>query len=278
VVVGTKYFKKPHNFITLSLLPGMIMPERKTGMEATVRVNESWKKAINFNRLGAEKKQYVEAAVARLGNEATEDDRTRAAQEAAGSYQKAQPPQKVCKTLKENVWRASHGQSGEGICLICKRVVTVWEFDVCHKVSKKNGGVLELDNLFVGCHECNIRQGSMNLDEYLAIRRAIVPPQPSSGTEAPPSCSATFCDVVQVMPVQSKYDRALEKLMAIETEIKQEQRQPLMSRDHYDAREHKSKEARFARPILIDLAMKRRVDVEWGERWRVNKLLGYEAI
>ena len=80
------------------------------------------------------------------------------------------PKQRIDKTLRENVWRTHFGSKGEGVCVICQREVTVWAFDVCHRQSRKNGGTLDLENLEVGCHECNIRQGSMDLDDYLKIR------------------------------------------------------------------------------------------------------------
>lgn len=253
------------------------MSKRNAGKEKAVQIDEAWKREINFNKLGAEKKRRIEAAVARLGDGASEDDRTRAAQEAADGSRKVKPPQKVCKTLKENVWRASHGQSGEGECLICQRVVTVWEFDVCHKISKKNGGVLELPNLFVGCHECNKRQGSMNLDEYLAIRRSIKPPQPSSSTEAMPACGALPSDALQVAPAQCKYDKALQELTVIESALIQEGRQPAKNMEAILARTQRQKDVRLARAVLADLAIKRRAEVSFGERLVLKRLLGYDV-
>lgn len=88
------------------------------------------------------------------------------------------PKQRINKTLRENVWRKHFGNKGEGVCVICQRVVTVWEFDVCHRQSRKNGGTLELDNLEIGCHECNIRQGSMNLEDYMKLRGVPSNPKP----------------------------------------------------------------------------------------------------
>jgi len=93
------------------------------------------------------------------------------------------PKQRINKTLRENVWRKHFGNKGEGVCVICKRVVTVWEFDVCHRQSRKNCGTLELDNLEIGCHECNIRQGSMNLEDYMKNRGVPSNPQLSTNMD-----------------------------------------------------------------------------------------------
>ena len=71
------------------------------------------------------------------------------------------------KTMRQAVWTRQCGASSEGTCLVCKAAVTVWNFDVCHRVAKANGGTMDCANLFVGCHECNLRQGTMNLEDYL---------------------------------------------------------------------------------------------------------------
>ena len=75
----------------------------------------------------------------------------------------------VSKTVRQNVWSAAFGSNGEGACAVCRKLLTVWDFEVCHRISRANGGSDDYDNLFVGCGECNRRQGKMNLDEYLKI-------------------------------------------------------------------------------------------------------------
>jgi 5-methylcytosine-specific restriction endonuclease McrA len=76
----------------------------------------------------------------------------------------------IPKAVRQRVWTAAFGRSSaEGSCLVCRRAVTVWDFDVCHRISRSKGGSDDCDNLFVGCAGCNRRQGRRNLEDYLRL-------------------------------------------------------------------------------------------------------------
>ena len=125
----------------------------------------SWKKAVNFNRLGVEKKRRAEEAVARLGKDATTDKRVQAACEALKSIPNARS---LPKALKEEVWISFFGEdAAKGACHICAAMVRNTAFQLGHRTSRFNGGGDEPSNLVVLCHACNQSQGTDNLEDFL---------------------------------------------------------------------------------------------------------------
>ena len=164
------------------------------------------------------------------------------------------PKQRINKTLRENVWRKHFGNKGEGVCVICQRAVTVWEFDVCHRQSRKNGGTLELDNLEIGCHECNIRQGSMNLDDYIKIRG--VPSNP------------------QLSTVADDYSNAWRTLEAAEKKHAAD-----LAAGAVSGFNSMSGQLRCARGALADLSSRRRrlCDLDIFERVELKRIAGFEV-
>lgn len=143
---------------------------------------------------------------------------------------------------------------------MCGRVVTVWEFDVCHRRSRKNGGTLALENLEVGCHECNQRQGTMDMPEYIKIRG---PPPVAQDSTA--SRRAT----------QTAYEK--EWLALRDAEAKNDAR-PVSASSFHECAMAKRRLI-TTRGALSDLTTKRRrpVDLTFVERLELKKITGLEC-
>jgi hypothetical protein len=170
------------------------------------------------------------------------------------------PPKRICKTLRENVWRQSHASSGQGTCVMCQRTVTVWEFDVCHRKSRNNGGTLDLGNLVVGCHECNKRQGVMDMDEYIKIRRV----------------SSTEDEAAPYQPAPTEEITYKEEWMALQAAEKEDSCSGATDARAFLGREATTTKLQTVRCALSDLSVRRRTlsDLTFIERIELKRITG----
>ena len=134
----------------------------KTSAKAGVATKPDAKIAAKMTSKPADKTRVEASAAKPVAIKATGQAST-----ARSSTVDAPEPTRPTKTTRQAVWTKQCGTSTEGACLVCKAHVTVWNFDVCHRVARVNGGTMDCANLFVGCHECNLRQGTLNLEDYL---------------------------------------------------------------------------------------------------------------
>lgn len=108
----------------------------------------------------------------------TKVDGKRRCRDDVGAESSPSKKPRISKAVRQNVWEAAFGDSGSGTCFVCQRKLSIWSFDVCHKRAAVAGGKIDYDNLFVGCHECNLRQGTMDLEDFMRIyHRDHVPKQ-----------------------------------------------------------------------------------------------------
>ena len=146
---------------------------------------------------------------------------------------------------------------------MCKRIVTVWEFDVCHRKSRKKGGTLDLENLVIGCHECNKRQGTMDLDDYLLIRRLPLMDDNAVSRQAAPTEEKT-------------YEKEWMALQAAETKHEEDSRSRVTSAAAFFDREATASQLRTVRCALSDLSVGRRTlrDLTFLERIELKRVAG----
>ena len=74
---------------------------------------------------------------------------------------------KISKELRFQVWcKHCDKDSMKGDCYVCGVVIHFQNFDVCHIQSVFEGGQNSLNNLVPGCHSCNLKMGTENLEDY----------------------------------------------------------------------------------------------------------------
>jgi 5-methylcytosine-specific restriction endonuclease McrA len=67
------------------------------------------------------------------------------------------------------VWLYTIGVSSHTICVVCGQCpLYIWQSDaeVCHVKAEAQGGTRALDNLVIGKHGCNKKQGAQHLNEF----------------------------------------------------------------------------------------------------------------
>lgn len=73
--------------------------------------------------------------------------------------------EKIPKSLMEKVWTQYCGPVFKAPCM-CNNMMTVFHFEVCHKISVAKGGSTTLENLYPACSLCNRSMGTMELEEF----------------------------------------------------------------------------------------------------------------
>ena len=74
---------------------------------------------------------------------------------------------KVPKVVRDRAWRRQFGHEEEGVCPCCKKIeITTKSFHLGHIQAVACGGEDTIDNLMPICSKCNLRMGTMNLNEY----------------------------------------------------------------------------------------------------------------
>lgn len=76
-------------------------------------------------------------------------------------------------SIPPKIKTAVYAKTG-GHCYLCGKAITISEMHVDHRVSLKNGGGNELDNLWPTCKTCNMTKTFMNDDEYVQKCREIL--------------------------------------------------------------------------------------------------------
>lgn len=75
----------------------------------------------------------------------------------------------IPKALREQVWLKGIGKQYEGKCTTtwCTNIMTVFDFQVGHRVPESKGGATTIDNLTPLCSRCNLSMGSQyTTDEW----------------------------------------------------------------------------------------------------------------
>jgi 5-methylcytosine-specific restriction endonuclease McrA len=72
----------------------------------------------------------------------------------------------IPKAVRHQVWKKYIGNTLEGKCYVCNRIVYYDNFDAGHVVAEANGGEISVSNLRVTCKPCNTSCGTKNLDEF----------------------------------------------------------------------------------------------------------------
>lgn len=72
----------------------------------------------------------------------------------------------ISKSLKNHVWLQNIGKKYEGNCFVCNTIITYYNFECAHVVSKYAGGSTTLSNLKPTCSSCNKSCGTKNLYDF----------------------------------------------------------------------------------------------------------------
>ena len=77
--------------------------------------------------------------------------------------------QAIPKKIREATWIKYHGNSDEGICYCCSKIVERYHagWQCSHVHSESTGGEITIDNLRVNCSGCNQSMGNQNLYAYI---------------------------------------------------------------------------------------------------------------
>ena len=210
-------------------------------MTEKLAADDTWKRAVSYNRLGLEKKRRVEDAVAKLGEKASAEARVGAAVQAVDSCKKRRS---IPKTLKDEVWIAHFGtDTAVGHCVVCSVRVRKTDFQLGHKISRANGGPDTKGNLTVLCPPCNQSQGTEDLDAF----KSRVGPTPVCGT-----CADT---------PTNKFAVALQQLEALESHAEAQPRRS-STMELLLAREQKKVGMKQTRALLTDLISLRRREAD----------------
>ena len=74
----------------------------------------------------------------------------------------------IPKKLRQQCWENIFSKVYSHKCYVpwCTTVIDVWTFEVGHNVAEKNGGTLDLSNLFPICSLCNKSMGTTSIDDW----------------------------------------------------------------------------------------------------------------
>jgi len=72
----------------------------------------------------------------------------------------------IPKALREQVWKATNGDSLTGTCYVCKYTLYFNNFEVGHIMAEATGGEMTVDNLRAVCRPCNRSCSTKNMDDF----------------------------------------------------------------------------------------------------------------
>jgi hypothetical protein len=72
----------------------------------------------------------------------------------------------IPKTVRYKLWKKYFPNSINGDCYVCKNDINIENFHAGHRISIKNGGNDNIDNLKIICSLCNLSMGIKNLEEF----------------------------------------------------------------------------------------------------------------
>jgi 5-methylcytosine-specific restriction endonuclease McrA len=78
-------------------------------------------------------------------------------------------PQKI----RQDLWEQYYGENYNSLCLICKKKISIINFEVGHIISVADGGTDTIDNLKPICRDCNRSMGTTHMDEYIEKYRKV---------------------------------------------------------------------------------------------------------
>jgi len=72
----------------------------------------------------------------------------------------------IPKSIKNKVW-TKYFKNIEGKCICCDNIITVFNCEISHIISEKDGGINDVDNLIPLCTQCNRSMGTTNMKLFM---------------------------------------------------------------------------------------------------------------
>jgi 5-methylcytosine-specific restriction endonuclease McrA len=82
------------------------------------------------------------------------------------SKKKLNKKKPIPKAVRTQVWKTHIGNTLDGKCYVCNRIVYYDNFDAAHIIAEANGGLIIVENLRVTCKPCNTSCGTQNLNDF----------------------------------------------------------------------------------------------------------------
>ena len=74
--------------------------------------------------------------------------------------------EKIPKKIKANLWSLYSNKNSKIKCPLCKTLLLEKNFQAGHIISEKNGGCIDISNLYPICKTCNLKMGSKDWKDY----------------------------------------------------------------------------------------------------------------
>jgi hypothetical protein len=120
--------------------------------------NKAKRNSVRPNRIEFETSTKI------LGNDNTTTVTTTniGKQEITNEYKK----KKIPRAVKTKVWKMQNGNTLEGKCYACDRVIDYDNFEAGHVIAEADGGETIVENLKAVCKPCNTSCGTKNLEIF----------------------------------------------------------------------------------------------------------------
>jgi len=73
---------------------------------------------------------------------------------------------KIPQAVRNTLWSNSYNDNINGKCYVCNCNVTLHNFHAGHKISVKNGGTNNINNLEIVCSSCNLSMGIESIEDF----------------------------------------------------------------------------------------------------------------
>jgi hypothetical protein len=111
----------------------------------------------------------------------------------------------IPKIIKEKTWMLHIGDKAHGKCWVCKKKITMANFQAGHIKSEYGGGQISVDNLRPVCKSCNVKTGVFDMGD---IKKALTSTIKDSKLE----CSSCKLSVELVYTSHNLCDKCFERV------------------------------------------------------------------
>jgi len=73
---------------------------------------------------------------------------------------------KIPQAVRNTLWSNSYNDNINGKCYVCNCNITLHNFHAGHKISVKNGGTNNINNLEIICSSCNLSMGIESIEDF----------------------------------------------------------------------------------------------------------------